>query len=139
MCKRNSWPEQPLEPISQKLSLIGSPTKGTHGKFDLSTKIQTWSMDEQALSSFKSLEERPMHYNFGLRIQGAKFDLFFLASFHSLISMKTLKTKTRGELYISMAHEVTSTFGFPFIGKISTTHLFISNKFPSFPLSELPT
>jgi hypothetical protein len=50
MCKRSSWLEQPLKPVSQKLSLLGSPTKGTQGKFDLSTKIQTWNMDEQALS-----------------------------------------------------------------------------------------
>jgi len=30
--------------------------------------------------------------------------------------------KTGGELYISMVHEVTSTFGFPFIREVPITH-----------------
>jgi hypothetical protein len=36
--------------------------------------------------------------------------------------LRTLKTKTIRELYIFVAHEVACAFGFPFIGKVSTTH-----------------
>jgi len=38
------------------------------------------------------------------------------------LSLKTLKIEAGRGLYISVAHEVASTFGFPFIGELSTTH-----------------
>ncbi|CAK9235353.1 unnamed protein product [Sphagnum troendelagicum] len=44
-------------------------------------------------------------------------DLFFLVASFSPLSMKTLKTKARMELYIFVAHEVICTFSFPFIGE----------------------
>jgi hypothetical protein len=40
----------------------------------------------------------------------------------SHLSLKTLKIEAGGGLYIYVAHEVASTFGFPLIGEVSTTH-----------------
>jgi hypothetical protein len=36
--------------------------------------------------------------------------------------LRILNTKAGRELYISVTHEVACTFGFPFIGKVSTAH-----------------
>ncbi|CAK9882802.1 unnamed protein product [Sphagnum jensenii] len=47
----------------------------------------------------------------------AEIDLLFLVASFSPLSLKTLKTKAKRELYIFVAHEVICTFGFPFIGE----------------------
>ncbi|KAH8951849.1 hypothetical protein BDL97_09G052300 [Sphagnum fallax] len=47
-----------------------------------------------------------------------EIDLLFLVASFSPLSLKTLKTKARRELYIFVAHEVICTFGFPFIGEV---------------------
>ncbi|CAM6033454.1 unnamed protein product [Sphagnum compactum] len=52
-----------------------------------------------------------------------KTNLFFPTSF-SPLSLKTLRTKTKRELYISLAHEVPCAFGFPFIEKLDIINVF---------------
>ncbi len=50
--------------------------------------------------------------------------------------MRILRIKAREELYIFITHEVISTFGFPFIQKVSTTQpqLFIFFYFQQTPI-----
>jgi len=82
-------------------------------------------MEEQALSAaLKALRKGQC---IRLRIldlesRDAKTNLFFPTTFLSPLFMKILNTKARGELYIFVVHEIASTFGFPFIGKVFTTH-----------------
>jgi 3,4-dihydroxy-2-butanone 4-phosphate synthase len=80
-------------------------------------------MEEQVLSATLEVS-RKGHCIAILDLESMKVetDLFFLATFLFLLSLKTLKMEARGELYIFVAHKVASTFGFPLIGKVSITH-----------------
>jgi hypothetical protein len=88
-------------------------------RFDLNVRIQTQSMEEQTLNA--DLEPQCIAI-LDSESKEAEIDLFFLATSFSPLSLRTLRTKARRELYIYVVHEVTCTFGFPFIGKVSTTH-----------------
>jgi 3,4-dihydroxy-2-butanone 4-phosphate synthase len=57
-----------------------------------------------------------------LESKEVKTNLFFPIVSFSPFSLKTLRTKAGEELYIFVAHEITSTLGFPFIREVSTTH-----------------
>jgi 3,4-dihydroxy 2-butanone 4-phosphate synthase len=97
-------------------------------------------MEEQALSAtLEALRKGQCIAIMDLESKEAETNLFFPSAFFS--PLKILKTKARGEMYIFEAHEIASTFGFPFIGEVSqTTHnsfSFISSKLPSFPLFKL--
>jgi len=92
-------------------------------KFDLSVRIQTQSMEEQTLSVvLEALRKCQCIAILDSKSREAEIDLFFLVASFSPLSLKTLKTKARRELYIFVAHEVICTFGFPFIGEVSATH-----------------
>ncbi len=92
-------------------------------RFDLSVRIQTQSMEEQTLSVvLEALRKGQCIAILDSKSKEAESDLFFLVASFSPLSLKTLKTKARRELYIFVAHEVICTFGFPFIGEVSTTH-----------------
>jgi 3,4-dihydroxy-2-butanone 4-phosphate synthase len=76
-------------------------------------------MEEQALSvALEDLRKSQCTTILDLESGEAKTNLFFLVASLSLLSLRTLRTKARGELYIFVAHEIASTFGFPFIGEI---------------------
>jgi 3,4-dihydroxy-2-butanone 4-phosphate synthase len=80
-------------------------------------------MDEQALNAtLEALRKGKWITIMDSESKKAKTNLLFPITFLFPLSLKTLKTKVGGELYISVAHEVTSTFGFPFIGELSITH-----------------
>jgi len=92
-------------------------------RFDLSVRIQTQSMEEQTLSVvLQALRKGRCIAILDSKSREAKIDLLFLVASFFPLSLKTLKTKARRELYIFVAHEVICTFGFPFIGEVSTTH-----------------
>jgi hypothetical protein len=92
-------------------------------RFDLSVRIQTQSMEEQTLSVvLEALRKGQCIAILDSKSKEAESDLFFLVASFSPLSLKTLKTKARMELYIFVAHEVICIFSFPFIGEVSTTH-----------------
>ncbi len=92
-------------------------------RFDLNVRIQTQSLEEQTLNVvLKALRKGQCIAILDSKSKEAKSDLFFLVASFSPLSLKTLKTKARMELYIFVAHEVICTFSFPFIGEVSTTH-----------------
>jgi 3,4-dihydroxy-2-butanone 4-phosphate synthase len=81
-------------------------------------------MEEQALNvAFEMLREKKCIAILDLKSKEAKTALFFPTTFLSPLSLRILRTKAGGELYIFVVHEVAFTFGFPFIGKVSITHL----------------
>jgi len=91
-------------------------------RFDLNVRIQTQSMEEETLSVvLKALRKGQCIAILDSKSE-VESDLFFLVASFSPLSMKTLKTKARMELYIFVVHEVICTFSFPFIGEVSTTH-----------------
>jgi 3,4-dihydroxy-2-butanone 4-phosphate synthase len=100
-------------------------------------------MEEQALSvALKAMRKGQCIAILDLESKEVKIDLFFVATFIFPLSLRTQRTKARGELYISMVHEVAFTFDFLFIGEVPLpTHncssSSISNKLPSFPLFEV--
>ncbi len=112
-------------------------------RFDSNVRIQTRSMEEQALHALKTLRKGKCIAILDSKSKEAKTNLFFRTTFLSPLFLKTLRIKARGELYIFVAHEVASTFSFIFIGEVSITHpqfyfIFkISNTLPSFPLFKL--
>jgi 3,4-dihydroxy 2-butanone 4-phosphate synthase len=80
-------------------------------------------MEEQALSAtLEALRKGKCIAILYLETKKVETDLFFPVVFFFPLSLKTLRTEVGGELYIFVAHEVASTFGFPFIGKVSTPH-----------------
>jgi 3,4-dihydroxy-2-butanone 4-phosphate synthase len=80
-------------------------------------------MEEQVLSAtLEALRKGQCIAILDSKSKKAKIDLFFPTTFLFPLSLKALKTKARGELYIFVAHEIVSTFGFPFIKEVSTTH-----------------
>jgi 3,4-dihydroxy-2-butanone 4-phosphate synthase len=80
-------------------------------------------MEEQPLSAaLEALRKGQCIVIIYLESREAKTNLFFPTTFLSPLFLKTLRTKTGGELYIFVAHEIASTFGFPIIGEVSTTH-----------------
>ncbi len=92
-------------------------------RFDLNVRIQTQSLEKQTLNVvLKALRKGQCIAILDSKSKEAKSDLFFLVASFSPLSLKTLKTKARMELYIFVAHEVICTFSFPFIGEVSTTH-----------------
>jgi hypothetical protein len=92
-------------------------------RFDLSVRIQTQSVEEQTLNAvLKALSKGQCIAILDSESREAEIDLFFLVTFFSPFSLRIIKTKVGRELYIYVAHEVTCTFGFPFIGEVSTTH-----------------
>jgi len=92
-------------------------------RFDLNVRIQTQSLEEQTLNVvLKALRKGQCIAILDSKSKEAKSDLFFLVASFSPLSLKTLKTNARMELYIFVAHEVICTFSFPFIGEVSTTH-----------------
>jgi hypothetical protein len=92
-------------------------------RFDLNVRIQTQSVEEQILNVvIKALSKGQCIAILHSESKEAKIDLFFHVASFSPFSLRTLKTKARRELYIYVAHEVTCTFGFHFIGEVSTTH-----------------
>jgi hypothetical protein len=102
------------------LLLFGSPIKDP--RFDLSVRIQTRSMEEKTFSTtLEAVRKGQCIVVPNSKLREVKTNLFFPTSFFDL-SLRTLRTKTRRELYISVAHEIICAFGFPFNGKVSTTH-----------------
>jgi hypothetical protein len=92
-------------------------------RFDLNVRIQTQSMEEQTLNAIlEALRKGQCIAILDSKSREAEIALFFLATSFSPLSLRTLRTKARKESYIFVAHEVTCTFGFPFIGEVSTTH-----------------
>jgi hypothetical protein len=92
-------------------------------RFDLNAKIQTRSMEEQTFSTtLKALGKGQCIAIQNLESKEVETDLFFPTISFSPFCLRTLRTKAGRELYISVAHEVAFTFGFPFIGKVSITH-----------------
>jgi hypothetical protein len=92
-------------------------------RFYLNIRIQTQSMEEQTLSAvLEALKKGQCIAILDSKSKEAEIDLFFLAISFFPLSLRTLRTKARRELYIFVAHEVTCTFGFPFIGEVSITH-----------------
>ncbi len=80
-------------------------------------------MEEQALSvALKALRKGQCIAIMDLESREAETNLFFPTTSFSPLSLKTLRTKAGGELYIFVAYEITSTLGFPFIREVSTTH-----------------
>jgi 3,4-dihydroxy-2-butanone 4-phosphate synthase len=80
-------------------------------------------MEEQALNvALEALKKGQCIAILDSKSKEAKTDLFFPTIFFSPLSLKTLKIETKRGLYIFVAHEVTSTSGFPLIGEVSTTH-----------------
>jgi 3,4-dihydroxy-2-butanone 4-phosphate synthase len=80
-------------------------------------------MEEQALDvTSKALRKGSCIVILDLESKKAKTSLFFPTTFLFPLYLKILRTEVGRELYIFMSHEVTSTFGFPFIGEVSTTH-----------------
>ncbi len=91
-------------------------------RFDLNVRIQTQNMEDQTFNAIlEALRKGQCIAIPNSESREAKTNLFFRTSF-SPFSLRTLKTKTIRELYIFVAHEVACAFGFPFIGKVSTTH-----------------
>jgi 3,4-dihydroxy-2-butanone 4-phosphate synthase len=81
-------------------------------------------MEEQTLSAaLEALRKGQCIIIMDSKSKEAKIDLFFLAIYFFPISLRTLRAKAGSEMYISIAHEVACTFGFPFIGEVSITHL----------------
>jgi 3,4-dihydroxy-2-butanone 4-phosphate synthase len=79
-------------------------------------------MEEQALNvTLEASKKGQCIAIMDLKSMKVEINLFFPTSFFPL-SLKTLRIEARGEMYIFVAHEVASTFGFPFIGKVSITH-----------------
>ncbi len=80
-------------------------------------------MEEQALSvALEALRKSQCTVILDLKSREAKTNLFFLLAFLSPLSLRTLRIKSWGELYIFVIHEIASPFGVPFIGEVSTTH-----------------
>jgi 3,4-dihydroxy-2-butanone 4-phosphate synthase len=80
-------------------------------------------MEEQALSAtLETLRKGKCIAILDSKSKEAETDLFFPTTSFSPLSLKTLKTKTGGEPYIFLAHEVASIFSFLFIGVVSITH-----------------
>ncbi len=80
-------------------------------------------MEEQALSAiFKILRNNKCIAILDSKSKEVKIDLFFPTTSLFPISLKTLRTKVRGELYIFVVHQVVSTFSFLFIENVSITH-----------------
>ncbi|CAK9210027.1 unnamed protein product [Sphagnum jensenii] len=74
-------------------------------------------MEEQALHALKTLRKGKCIAILNSKSKEAKTNLFFPTTSLSPLFLKTLRIKTRGELYIFLAHEVASTFSFIFIGE----------------------
>jgi 3,4-dihydroxy-2-butanone 4-phosphate synthase len=80
-------------------------------------------MEEQALSAaLEVLRKGHCIAILDLESREDETNLFFPTIFLSPLSLIILRTKVGRELYIFVAHEISSTFGFPFIGEVSTTH-----------------
>ncbi|CAM6028677.1 unnamed protein product [Sphagnum balticum] len=93
-------------------------------RFDLNVRIQTQSMEEQTLNAIlEALRKDQCIAILDSKSKEAEIDLFFLATSFSPLSLRTLRTKARKESYISVAHDVTCTFGFPFIGEVGCVML----------------
>jgi hypothetical protein len=98
-------------------------------------------MEEQTLSAvLEALRKVQCITILDLESKEVETNLFFPTTSPPPLSLRTLKTKARGELYIFVVHEIASTFGFPSLERYPLpTHnsSFISSKLPSFPLSRL--
>jgi 3,4-dihydroxy-2-butanone 4-phosphate synthase len=80
-------------------------------------------MDEQDLNAtLEAVKKGQCIAILDSKSRKVEIDLFFPTTFLFLLSLKTLMIEARRELYIYVAHEVVSTFGFPFIGEVSITH-----------------
>ncbi len=80
-------------------------------------------MEEQALNAtLKASRKGQWIAILDSKSRKVETDLFFPTTYLFPLFVKTLRTEVVGELYISVAHEIASTFGFPFIGEVSTTH-----------------
>jgi len=80
-------------------------------------------MEEQALNvTSKALRKGLCIAILDLESKKVETSLLFPTTFLFPFYLKILKTEVGRELYIFMSHEVASTFGFPFIGEVSTTH-----------------
>ncbi len=90
-------------------------------RFDLSARIYTRSMEEQALSAtLETLRKGKCIAILDLESKEAKINLFFPTSL-SPFYLKTLRIEAGRELYIFVVHEVASTFSFFFIREVSIT------------------
>ncbi len=73
-------------------------------------------MEEQALNvTLEALRKSQCVVILDLESKKAETNLFFPTTSFSPFSLRTLRTKIARELYIFVAHEIASTFGFPFI------------------------
>jgi 3,4-dihydroxy-2-butanone 4-phosphate synthase len=80
-------------------------------------------MEEQALNAaLEALRKGQCIPILDLKSSEVKINLLFPTASLYPLSLKTLRIKTRRELYVFVDHEIAFTFGFPFIGKVSTTH-----------------
>jgi 3,4-dihydroxy 2-butanone 4-phosphate synthase len=80
-------------------------------------------MEEQALSAvLEAPRKGQCIVILDLESREAKTNLFFPIASSFIFFWKTLRTEVGGGLYIYVVHGVASTFGFPFIGEVSTTH-----------------
>jgi 3,4-dihydroxy-2-butanone 4-phosphate synthase len=80
-------------------------------------------MEEQALNeTLEAMRKGQCIVILDSKSKKAETDLFFPIVFFFPLFVKIVRIETRGELYIYVVHEIISTFGFLFIGNISTTH-----------------